>query len=880
MGSSPVAAALLVLLCAYAGRAQKSEAPASKAAPELAGPAVPASAVPAPTARSDLNLLGKTDAQNGESRRNENVQFNLIDNNALKELNTRTGTTATLVPEFRADRAYFGSEFGVSPTAALHLNSPKAAPWHGSLYFLHGNSVFNARSFFTVGELKPAHENQYGAAITLRLSEKTHATFDGSQNRIRGFVNGNVLVPKADERTPRLADPVRRALIQKFLDAFPAELPNRTDINERALNTNAPQAINDDNASLRLDHQANTRDALFARYQFTSQFVDAFQFVAGQNPDTTTKAHAAVLTWNRNWTAQTVTQATAAFDRVTSLLVPEPNAVGPQVNFSNVIATLGPSSSIPIDRAQNRYRLAAGLQQSRGAHNWYAGGELTRRHVNGFEASSHRGNLYFRNDFGRDAMTNFLLGIPSRFSGATGNATRAFRTWEPYLYAGDAWRVTQWLSLHYGLRWEMAGAPTEAQNLTPVPYPCDCNNVAPRFAAALSLPGEWGTLQAAYGLHYGDIFPVTYGQTRYNPPLNQKFEIQVPDLLLPFSQLNIPVEPGARSTFVDVDGRLRSPYSHQYNLLWEPRLSRHFRLQLGYLGSRSQKLLFMWYTNRARPVDGVPQTTATITDRRPDARYFDHRRIVNGSRGYFDAGRVTFVMPGFRGLSWDASYWWSKAIDLGGAYTSTGAGDDGRQGLAQSEFNVWGDMRGPSVFDQRHAFLLRANYATPKLAASSTLGRVVGKWDVSAVALVKTGTPFTVFSGSDAPGFGNVDGDQGDRPNIADPSILGRAIGHPDTSRALLPAGAFTYIAPTDARGNLGSNTFRKAGIGNVNLSLQRAFLLGGDRRLMLRAEAVNAFNTPQFAEPWRELSSPSFGFITNTLNDGRAFRFQLRLAF
>ena len=870
MGSSPVAAALVVLLCAHGVSAQKSEAPAPKPAPEA----------PAPAARSDLNLLGKTDAQNGESRRNENVQFNLIDNNALKELNTRTGTTATLVPEFRADRSYFGSEFGVSPAATLHLNAAKAAQWHGSVYFLHGNSVLNARSFFTVGELKPAHENQYGAAITLRLSDKTHATFDGSQNRLRGFVNGNVLVPKAEERTPRLADPVRRALIQKFIDAFPAELPNRTDINERALNTNAPQAINDNNASLRLDHQANTRDALFARYQFTSQFVDAFQLVAGQNPDTTTKAHAAVLTWNRTWTAQTVTQTTAAFDRVTSLLVPEPNAVGPQVNFSNVIATLGPSSSIPIDRAQNRFRIAAGVQQSRGAHNWYAGGELTRRHVNGFEASSHRGNLYFRNDFGRDAMTNFLLGIPSRFSGATGNATRAFRTWEPYLYVGDAWRATSWLSLHYGLRWEMAGAPAEAQNLTPVPYPCDCNNVAPRFAAALRLPGDWGTLRAAYGLHYGDIFPVTYGQTRYNPPLNQKFEIQVPDLLLPFSQLNIPVDPGARSTFVDVDGRLRSPYSHQYNVLWEPRLSRHFRLQLGYLGSRSQKLLFMWYTNRARPVAGVPQTTATITDRRPDARYFDHRRIVNGSRGYFDAGRATLVMPGYHGLSWDASYWWSKAIDLGGAYTSTGAGDDGRQGLAQSEFNVWGDMRGPSVFDQRHAFLLRANYATPALTASHTLARIVGKWDVSAVALVKTGTPFTVFSGSDAPGFGNVDGDQGDRPNVVDPAVLGRTIGHPDTSRALLPASAFTYIAPTDARGNLGSNTFRKAGIGNVNLSLQRAFPLGGDRRLTLRAEAVNAFNTPQFAEPWKEVSSPSFGFITNTLNDGRAFRFQLRLAF
>ncbi len=865
----PVAALLAVFLCAGPLAAQSKETATAKPAAETP---------PAP--RQDLNLLGRTNAQNGESRRNENVQFNLIDNNALKELNTRAGTTATPYAEFRAGRGYFGSEFGVSPSVALHAAAVKGEPWHGNLFYWHGNSVFNARSFFTVGGLKPAHENQYGGAVTLRLDAATHLTLDGSQNRMRGFVNGNVLVPLASERTPLVADPVKRALIRKFLDGFPDELPNRRDVNERALNTNAPQAINDGNALLRLDRRLSRRDDVYARYQFTSQFVDAFQLVAGQNPDTTTKAHTGVVTWNRRWGADTVTQASAGFDRVTSLLLPEPDAVGPQVNFSNVITTLGPGSSIPIDRAQNRYHAAAGLQQSGGGHNWYAGGGMTRRQVNGFEASSHRGNLYFRNDFGRDVMTNFLLGIPSRFSGATGNAVRAFRTWEPSLFVGDQWRAASWLSLHAGLRWEMAGAPSEAHGLTPVPYPSDRNNFAPRFALALRLPGAGGTLRAAYGLHYGEIYPVTYGQTRYNPPLNQKFEIQAPDLLLPFQRLNIPVTPGARSTFVDVDRNLRSPYAHQYNLLWEPPLGRHFRLQLAYLGSRSQKLPFMWYTNRAAPTPGLPQTTATINDRRPDPRYFDHRRIVNGSRGYFDAGRATLVMPSWQGLSVDASYWWSKAIDLGGSYTSTGAGDDGRQGLAQSEFFVWSDMRGPSVFDQRHAFLLRCNYATPRLPAATLLAKIAGRWDVSAVGLVKTGTPFTVFTGSDAPGYGNVDGDQGDRPDVVDPSVLGRVIGHPDTSRALLPATAFSYIKPTSSRGNLGSNTFRKAGIANVNLSLQRAFALHGDWRLHLRAEAVNAFNTPQFAEPWRELSSPSFGFITNTLNDGRAFRFQLKLAF
>ena len=72
--------------------------------------------------RTELNLLGKTNTEGGESRRNENVQFNLIDNNALKELNIRLGTTATLIEEFKPNRNYFGAEFGNSPSTPLHLD--------------------------------------------------------------------------------------------------------------------------------------------------------------------------------------------------------------------------------------------------------------------------------------------------------------------------------------------------------------------------------------------------------------------------------------------------------------------------------------------------------------------------------------------------------------------------------------------------------------------------------------------------------------------------------------------------------------------------------------------------------------------------------------
>ena len=108
------------------------------------------------------------------------------------------------------------------------------------------------------------------------------------------------------------------------------------------------------------------------------------------------------------------------------------------------------------------------------------------------------------------------------------------------------------------------------------------------------------------------------------------------------------------------------------------------------------------------------------------------------------------------------------------------------------------------------------------------------------------------------------------------PSILGRSIDNPDTSRALLPRSAFSYIGPTDLGGNLGRDTFRRGGYRNVNASLSRQWALPGETQLTLRAESINLFNTPQFAAPGSDLASPNFGQITNTLNDGRTFRFGL----
>ena len=826
--------------------------------------------------RIELNLLGKTDAAAGESRRNENIHFNLVDNNALKELNVRLGTTATIIQEFSPASNYFGAEFGNAPASILSVPAALVSRRHGSVYLSHLNSVFTARSFFQVGDVEPARENDYGFTFGSPLWKRSRIFFEGSQQKLRGSVNGNVLVPKADERSPLATDPATRALVARYLDAYPAALPNRTDVNARALNTNSPQTIDNNNGGIRLEQDVDDNNRLLFHYLFVSQSVDAFQLVTGQNPNTDTKSHRARMNWTRNWNSTTVSNLSMGFDRLTSLLLPDEKAVGPMISTSG-LETLGPSGSIPINRAQNLFRYAGQMRRTQGVHSWSAGFGLLRRHFNGIETDAHRGFFSFANDFGRDAITNLRLGIPTQHIISIGNVHRGFRNWDMQFYAGDNWKLTSNLNLTYGLRYQPAPRPIEVNGLNTIPYDCDCNNLAPQLGLAYRLPQHWGVLRAAYGLHYGEIFPVTFQQVRFSPPGSEKFVVTAPNLVDPLGGSQDGRPPNSLGNLYLLDPELATPYSYQYNLSWEPVLSQTWKLQLGYVGSRSHKLLSMWYLNRAHAVAGIAQTTATINARRPDPRYAEIRWVLNGSRGYFDAGRISLVAPGWRGLSLDASYWWSKAMDLGSSYTNTAYELDTRISRSQSEFETHRDMKGLSTFDQTHAFLWRGAYALPLQTGSEWLRRMGSGWNLSAVVLIKTGIPFNVGSGSDGPGYGNVDGNGNDRPNLLDPSILGRTISDPDTSRLLLPRSAFSYMNPTDERGNLGRSVFRKGGIHNVNAALSRTWSLNGHSRLVFRAESINLLNTPQFAEPGFDLSNANFGQITNTLNDGRTFRFLMQ---
>jgi hypothetical protein len=232
--------------------------------------------------------------------RNENVAVYLIDTNAAKEANIRAGSQVALVTEAAVESHYFAADQGRAVSGGLALNAPgRPAGWHGELYHRHQNSVLNARTFFQVGPVQPGRQNAYGGKAVGDMGRAGYLTVNLGQRKVRGMVNGNVLVPLLSERSSTSPDPAVRAVVNRYLQAYPAVAPNRTDFDMRALNTNAPQRIDETDFNLRFDSVVKSRTRVGVFYANTRQDIDAFQFVAGQNPDTNLKNHTARLSLQR-----------------------------------------------------------------------------------------------------------------------------------------------------------------------------------------------------------------------------------------------------------------------------------------------------------------------------------------------------------------------------------------------------------------------------------------------------------------------------------------------------------------------------------------------------------------------------------------------------
>ncbi len=859
----------------------------------------------------------------GLEERNPNIFIYRIDLNDLRNLLTLfRGPSPTYIPEFLAEDNYFGAEYG-APLFGFQPLRPRTLlrDWHASVSATHQNSALNARNYFNVGPLLPSRITSYDLVAGGPLfSSKASLLLDFGQIFNSGMVNGNLQAPLASERTPLAADPQTNAIISDLLKAYPAQLPNLPSVSLRQLNTNAPRSVVTADGLARLDVRPNDKTSVAGFYSVSQYSEDPFQLVLGQNPQTDLRNQAAYADLTQIFSPRTLGQFGFHFDRIRASLLPTQQfedllaplgfPTVPQIIFAGgnssqaELAAIGPGIQFPRLRVENRFKLFSSLSRTMGRHTLKFGWSTTRSQVNDLQSNSSRGALSFLPDFGRTAVQNFLLGTPDLFTITIGNLYRGFRNWEHAVYVEDQFRISPAFSINMGVRYEVETPPTEVNNLTDPKMPTQ-HGIGPRFGFAWN-PGRGRlTVRAAYGISFSSIFPVTYQTTRFNPPSVQVLEINTPRLtdalaLAKAAPTMKPI-PGAQQNLYLLSPDLVTPYTHMYNFALEWALPAQTQLRFAYMGSRSFHLLTLGVYNRPVVVPGIPTTSATLNQRRPDRRYGAINIVESNSINYYDAAQASVEKRLTHGLTLRAAYTFSKDINLGGDFTNTASGVEvpPETGTASCEHcDRVSDQKGLALYDTPQVLTISYIYRLPFFAGSTRWPAVALKgWQVSGTTLFQSGVAYHFHTGSDAPGYGNVDGDTADRPNILNPSLLGKSLDNPATVVALLGANTcrppgtdgipylhcqnFDTNIPPGGRGNLGMNTFRKDGTANWNVAFGRSFRLrGGERSLDFRAEFINFFNTPQFDKPGVQLALATFGKITNTVNKGRQVQFTLKLNF
>ena len=163
----------------------------------------------------------------------------------------------------------------------------------------------------------------------------------------------------------------------------------------------------------------------------------------------------------------------------------------------------------------------------------------------------------------------------------------------------------------------------------------------------------------------------------------------------------------------------------------------------------------------------------------------------------------------------------------------------------------------------------------------SLVGRLIGHWQLNAIASFQTGIPFDVsapdesFTGGNHQSYPDCSGD----PFTGASSDPKQFVGSNSPGFFLNPA-AFTNPAP-GSFGNCRPRMFHGPGGEDVDLSVFKSFPIKDHWRFEFRTEFFNAFNHPNFANPSASTSSPgSFGKSTATTNDPREIQFAGKIFF
>ncbi len=257
----------------------------------------------------------------------------------------------------------------------------------------------------------------------------------------------------------------------------------------------------------------------------------------------------------------------------------------------------------------------------------------------------------------------------------------------------------------------------------------------------------------------------------------------------------------------------------------------------------------------------------------PDPRFSTVTQIFVS--GYSNYNGVTLLeRHSFAGgLQGQASYTWSKALQLGPGSGSTGAAGSiynptvyALNGLMPTGKPT--DNYGPTAFDTRHNFTADLVYTTPTLN-NAALKRTLSGWKLGGKIYLYSGRPFTVTdSGISAT---NVFSSSFSGTVLADttsPSVLGIHCGKSAVSTPCLSTSDFASPSAQTDWGNTKPNSFYGPGFFSIASQLGKEIAVTENTRFEIGADAYNLLNHPNFGLPNSDVNKgQTLGTITTDVS-------------
>ena len=463
-------------------------------------------------------------------------------------------------------------------------------------------------------------------------------------------------------------------------------------------------------------------------------------------------------------------------------------------------STIGGATNIPQNRWDNHYQLIDNITWTRGAHTFKAGTDLLWVNTTDLEVLRGRGALTFNSSllstdnggthFGSTnyALADLLLGLPATTAN-TPTAPVAHTAYRGYdLFGQDDWRLTQYLTLNLGMRWELDVPVYDAHNLVSNfnlatgqfdvagpgtfthLYNYDWNNFAPRIGFAWQpYKKDTTVIKGGLGIFYNS--PLLYNEFLN---LSNQYPIRNPQTYTPGSYasglgitLSNPFPSGlpTASASISPDGvapNYATPYISEWSLGVQQSLTNSMSFDITYFGSKGTRLPILFQHNSIAP---NTLSTAQAQRLRPYPNYLNVGIYQTTSNSEYQSLQTKLQKTYSQGVSFLLAYTFGKSIDGTGIAGSS----SNSSSPIQNPMNPGAD-RGLSDFDVRHRIVFSPVAQLPfgngrKFLNSGIASKIAGGFQVSSIATYQTGRPLTVtdastnnsgsFTGNDRPNLGS-----------------------------------------------------------------------------------------------------------------------------